>query len=119
MMHPLHNRVVVKLDPSIVTNIPGFIAPIKTDAWRGKDQAIESYNRGIVIAVGPGKKDPKTLRPMQMYFDAEDGRRALRAGDVVRFSEIEYPTFKEHGETFALITDGDVVGVEVSEAAGA
>lgn len=113
-MTPLNNRVLVKLDETIATNIPGFIVPIKTDAWRGKDGAIESYNRGTVVAAGPGKKDPKTLRHIPMHFDAVDGRRELRPGDVVRFSEIAYPEYTENGQRFAWITDADVVGVEVA-----
>lgn len=117
MMRPLHNRVVVELDETIPTNIAGLIIPIVTDKWRGKDGAIESYNRGTVIAVGPGKKDEKTGRPVQMHFDAGDGVRPLKAGDIVRFSELEYPEFKEDGKRYVLITDGDVVGVEALEPA--
>jgi len=116
MMIPLHDRVLVELDETIPTNIAGLIIPIKIDAWRGKGQAVESYNRGTVVSVGPGKKDPKTLRPTPMYFDAGDCRRTLQAGDVVRFSELEYPEHRENGKRYALITMGDVVGVEMPEA---
>lgn len=112
MMRPLQNRVVVELDETIPTPVPGFIIPIKCDGWRGKDGAIESYNRGTVIAVGPGKRDQKTGRFVQMHFNDGACARPLQAGDVIRFSELEYPEFREAGKRYALITDGDVVGVE-------
>lgn len=112
MMRPLQNRVLVELDETIPTPIPGFIIPIKVDAWRGKDGAIESYNRGTVVAAGPGKRHPKTGKPEPMHFDADGEIRPLRAGDVIRFSELQYPEHRENGKRYALITDGDVVGVE-------
>lgn len=115
-MRPLLDRVVIRLDETIPTNIPGLIIPIKTDAWRSKDQAVESYNRGTVISRGPGKRDPKTLQHVPLRFDAGDCIRPLQAGDVVRFSELEYPEFREDGERYVLICEGDVVGVEVQEA---
>lgn len=117
MMRPLHDRVLVELDETIPTNIAGLIIPIVTDKFRSKDGAVETYNRGTVVAVGPGKKDPKTGRPVPKYFDAADGVRPLRAGDVIRFSELEYYEFKEDGKRFVMITDADVALVEVLEAA--
>ena len=111
MLKPLLDRVLVKLDDSIPTNVPGLIIPIKVDTWRAKDKAVESYNRGTVASVGPGKRDSKGVcRPY--LFDAADGRRPLQIGDVIRFSELEYPEHRENGERYALITEADVVGVE-------
>ena len=115
MLTPLLDRVVIKLDDTI-PNKAGMIIRIVTDAWRAKDQAIESFNRGTVVSVGPGKRDPETLRPHSMRFDAGDCIRTLQAGDVVRFSELEYPEFKENGERYVLICQGDIVGVEVDDA---
>ena len=112
MMRPLHDRVLVELDETIPTNIAGLIIPIVTDKFRTRDGAVESYNRGTVVAVGPGKKDPKTLKPTNMRFDSGNGVRALQAGDIVRFSELEYPEHKENGKRYALITEADIVGVE-------
>ena len=114
MMIPLLDRVIVKLDETI-PNKAGMIIRIVTDKWRGKDQAIESYNRGKVVSAGPGKRDPETLKTVPMFFDAGDCIRTLQAGDVVRFSELEYPEFKENGERYALICEGDIVGVEVDD----
>ena len=115
MMTPLFDRVVIKLDDTI-PNTAGMIIRIVTDAFRTKDQAIESYNRGTVISVGPGKRDPESLGFITMHFDAGDCIRTLQAGDVVRFSELEYPEFKENGERYVLICQGDIVGVEVDDA---
>lgn len=117
MLKPLLDRVLVKLDDTIPTNVPGLIIPIKVDGWRAKDKAVESYNRGTVAAVGPGKRNQKTGAHQPFLFDAPDGRRPLRAGDVVRFSELEYPEHRENGERYALICEGDVVGVESLETA--
>lgn len=113
MMRPLNDRVIVELDETIPTNITGLIIPIVTDKFRAKEGAVESYNRGTVVSVGPGKRDPKTLKQTPLRFDAGDSVRPLQAGDVVRFSELEYPEFKEDGKRYALITEGDVVGVEM------
>ena len=115
MMTPLFDRVVIKLDDTI-PNKAGMIIRIVTDAWRAKDQAVESYNRGVVVSVGPGKRDPESLGFITMHFDAGDCIRTLQAGDVVRFSELEYPEFKEGGERYVLICQGDIVGVEVDDA---
>ena len=115
MLIPLLDRVVIKLDDTI-PNKAGMIIRIVTDAWRSKDQAIESFNRGTVVSVGPGKRDAETLVPYSMRFDAGDCIRTLQAGDVVRFSELEYPEFKENCERYVLICQGDIVGVEVDDA---
>ena len=114
-MTPLFDRVVIKLDDTI-PNKAGMIIRIVTDAWRAKDQAIESFNRGVVVSAGPGKRDSKTLKTVSMHFDAGNCIRTLQAGDVVRFSELEYPEFKEGGERYVLICQGDIVGVEVDDA---
>ena len=115
MMTPLFDRVVVKLDDTI-PNKAGMIIRIVTDAWRSKDQAVESYNRGVVVSTGPGKRDMENSGFTTMHFDAGDCIRTLKAGDVVRFSELEYPEFKENGERYVLICQGDIVGVEVDDA---
>ena len=115
MMTPLFDRVVVKLDDTI-PNRAGMIIRIVTDAWRSKDQAVESYNRGVVVSTGPGKRDMENSGFTTMHFDAGDCIRTLKAGDVVRFSELEYPEFKENGERYVLICQGDIVGVEVDDA---
>lgn len=111
MLKPLHDRVLVELDESI-PETGGIIVPIRTDRWTGRDGAIESYGRGRVAACGPGKRHPKTLQRQRMEFVSTDGLRPVREGDVIRFSELEYPEHREDGKRYALITEGDIVGVE-------
>jgi len=111
MMRPLLDRILVELDDSI-PNRAGIIIPIKVDRWTGKDGAVESYGRGKVVSCGPGKRHPKTGKTERMVFASDEGLRPVREGDVIRFSELQYPEHKEDGRRFALITEGDIVGVE-------
>ena len=113
MIRPLQDHVIVELDETIPTNIEGLIIPIVTTSFRSKNGAIEAQNRGTVVSVGPGKKCPNTGRNLPKHYDAADGIRTLRAGDIVFFGELEYYEFKEDGKRYAVITDSDVVGVEV------
>jgi len=111
MLKPLQDRVLVELDESI-PNSAGLIIPIKVDAFRSRDGAVESYNRGRVVAVGPGKRHPKTGVLITMVFSSPQGNRRLQPGDVIRFSELQYHEYKEEGKRYAIITESDVVGVE-------
>jgi co-chaperonin GroES (HSP10) len=115
MIRPLQDKVVVELDDSIPTRIAGFIIPIVTDRFRSKNGAIEAQNRGTVVSAGPGKQCPDTGRAMPKHFDAAEGIRTLRAGDIVFFSELEFYEFRENGKRYAVISDADVIGVEVIE----
>jgi chaperonin GroES len=107
MLKPTGNRIVIRLDENLKTGIEGFVLPPKTDAYRAKDGAVESMNRGTVIAIGPGARTKKdVLIPMQS-----------REGDVVRFSELEFHSWLEDGHKYALISENDIVGIEEAEAA--
>jgi co-chaperonin GroES (HSP10) len=100
----------VEVDESLPET--SLFIPIRTDKWTGKDNAIESYGRGKVVLCGPGKRNQKTGRPERMVFTSAQGIRPVQEGDVIRFSELEYPEHKEDGKRYALITEGDIVGVE-------
>lgn len=102
MLRPLRDRVLVRMDESL-PNTAGLYIPPDISKWRAKDGAIEGWNRGTVMAVGPGKRHPKTgaLLPTQ-----------VQVGAVVRFSELEYPEHRENGDRFALIQEGDILMVE-------
>lgn len=102
----------MELDESIPNEV-GLYIPIKVDRWTGKDGAIESYGRGKVVACGPGGRNQKTGRHERMLFTSTQGIRPVQEGDVIRFSELIYPEDKVDGKRYALITEGDVVGVEV------
>lgn len=110
MLKPTGNRIVVRLDENLPTAIEGFVLPPKTDAYRAKDGSVEGMNRGTVVAVGPGMRHPKTDKLIPM---------ATQVGDVVRFSELEYHTFTEDGHKYVLISEMDVLGVEMPHPAEA
>ena len=95
MIHPTQNRVFVRIFDSINTPIPGFVIPPKTDKWTGTAEAVYSENRGTVAFIGPD-------------IDTDQ----LKVGDVIRFSELQYPTVEVEGEKYIVITDMDIVGVE-------
>jgi chaperonin GroES len=102
MFKPLHDRVLVLLDESM-PNAASMIIPLDVTKWRGRDNAIESMNRGTIADVGPGKRHPKTARLRAMQS---------KAGDVIRFSELEYPNERIDGRTYVLISESDIVGLE-------
>jgi co-chaperonin GroES (HSP10) len=104
MLKPTGNRIVVRMDENIQTGIDGFVLPSKTDAWRAKDGAITGEGRGVVVAVGPGARHPKTDKLIPM---------ATLIGDVVRFSDLQYHSWTEDGDKYALISEMDVLGVEM------
>lgn len=99
-MRPLRNNVIVKIDDSLPTET-GIFLPHTTKKWReAKDQI---GNRGTVIHVGQGKRHEKTavlLKPQ------------CKEGDVVRFSELEYPYVIRDGIKYVVINDQDIVGIE-------
>jgi co-chaperonin GroES (HSP10) len=115
---PLLDRVLVELDESI-PEVGGIYIPIATDRWIGRDGHVESYGRGRVVACGPGKRHPKTLRHQRLEFQGPTMVRPVQPGDMIRFSELEYPEHKANGMRYALITEGDIVGVEVDSQTGA
>lgn len=110
MMRPLLDRIVVEVDESLPET--SLFIPIRTDKWTARDGAVESYGRGKVVACGPGKRHAKTGKNERMVFQSADGIRPVQEADVIRFSELQYPDFKEDGKKYILITEGDIVGVE-------
>lgn len=108
MLKPLKDKVLVLLDEVIASAAgSGIYIPPKTDAWRGKNGAIEGENRGVVLAVGPGlRTDAGYFMPM-----------SVKPGDVVRFSELEYPSETVDGRRHVLIGESDILWVEEAEEA--
>lgn len=100
MIRPLRDRVVVRMDDSIPNAANIFLAP-NTKAWREAQDQIA--NRGTVVSVGEGKRHKKTGCIMPV---------SCKPGDAIRFSELQYPTLQHNGETFVLIMDADIVGIE-------
>lgn len=102
MLRPLQDRLVVRMDESL-PNQAGLILKPDVSKWRSKDGAIEGWNRGTVVRVGPGKPHPKSgvLLPV-----------TVKEGDVVRFSELAYPTEMVDGRTHVLIGESDIMFIE-------
>ena len=102
MLKPLLDKVLVQLDDSLPNQAGIHLAP-DVSKWR---EALDQIgNRGTVVAVGPGKRHPKTGQCMPV---------SVEVGDVVRFSELEFPRHFEDGKTYVLISDMDVAGVEMA-----
>lgn len=100
MIKPLQDRILVLMDDTL-PNVAGiFLAP---DVSKWREATDQIGNRGTVVAVGPGKRHPKTLELMPM---------TTKVGDVVRFSELQYHEHKEDGKRYAVISEMDVTGVE-------
>lgn len=111
MMQPLKDNLVVCLDESIPSAAKfGLILPSKTDAWRAKGGAVEGENRGVVVCIGPGRRNEETGEPMGM---------SVQPGDIVRFGELEYPSETVDGRKHVLISEMDVLWVEEQEPAEA
>ncbi len=99
-MKPLRNNLIVKIDESLPTQ-GGIYLPVNTEQWR--EATDQLGNRGVVIKVGEGKRHPKTAVLMLPQCNE---------GDVVRFSELEYPSFRVDGIKYHVISDQDIVGIE-------
>jgi chaperonin GroES len=107
MLKPLADRILVELDESIPSAARfGLILPPKTDAYRARDGAVEGENRGIVVSVGPGRRSSETGECIPLE---------VKEGDVVRFSELEYPSEAVNGRKHVLISEMDVLWVEEAE----
>lgn len=104
MLKPLADRILVELDESIPSAAKfGLILPPKTDAYRARDGAVEGENRGTVVSVGPGKRSQETGECIPVD---------VSVGDVVRFSELEYPSESVNGRKHVLISEMDILWVE-------
>jgi co-chaperonin GroES (HSP10) len=99
-MKPLRNNLCVKIDESLPNHAGIYLAP-NTQKWRVADDQLG--NRGRVIQVGAGKRHPKTGVLMSPQ---------CKEGDIVRFSELEYPSIDVNGERLLIVNEKDIVGIE-------
>ena len=99
MIRPLGNRLYVRLDESL-PNQAALHLPADVSKWRESTDQIG--NRGTVVAVGPGRVS-KTGQRIPM---------SVNVGDVVRFSELEYPRQQENGTDYVLISEMDITFIE-------
>ena len=106
MLNPLKDNVLVLLDETIPSANFGFLVAPQTAAFRAKDGAIESENRGVIVKVGPGRKNSETGEYLEM---------SVSVGDIVRFGELEFHTDKVDGRKYALISEMDILWIEDPE----
>jgi chaperonin GroES len=84
---PLADRVIVKADPAEEKTKSGIIIP---------DTAKEKPQRGVVLAVGPGKKDEPTT---------------VKVGDKVLYGKYSGTELNVEGEDFLIMRESDILAV--------
>jgi chaperonin GroES len=82
---PLHDRVIVKPAPADEKTAGGIIIP---------DTAKEKPQRGVVIAVGPGKKDEPV---------------SIKKGDTVLYSKYAGTEIQLNGEEMLIMRESDIM----------
>ena len=91
-LNPLHDRVVVKRIQADTKTTGGIIIP---------DNATEKPDQGIVVAVGPGKRNPDgAVIPMSVNVD-----------DKVLFGKFAGQAVKIKGEEVLILTEEEIYAV--------
>jgi chaperonin GroES len=90
---PLADRVVLKPVESESVTASGIIIP---DTVSGKDKP----ERGVVVAVGPGKYDEDTLIPM-----------TVKVGDTVIFSKYGFDQVKIDGTEYIVLSESNILAI--------
>jgi chaperonin GroES len=84
---PLHDRVIVKPEPATEKTAGGIIIP---------DTAKEKPQRGLVVAVGPGKKDEPVT---------------VKKGDQVLYGKYSGTEFRYEGEQLLIMRESDILAI--------
>jgi chaperonin GroES len=82
---PLHDRVIVKPAPANEKTAGGIIIP---------DTAKEKPQRGVVVAVGPGKKDEPV---------------SIKKGDTVLYTKYAGTEIQLNGEELLIMRETDIM----------
>ena len=91
-LNPLHDRVVVKRVNADTQTAGGIIIP---------DNATEKPDQGIVVAVGPGKRNSEgAVIPMSVSID-----------DKVLFGKFAGQQVKIKGEEVLILTEEEIYAV--------
>lgn len=91
-IRPLHDRVIVKRLEAETTTASGIVLP---------DSAGEKPDQGVVLAVGPGKRDDSgKIIPMD-----------VKVGDNVLFGKYSGQTVKVSGEEVLVMREEDIMGI--------
>ena len=84
---PLHDRVIIKPEPSVEKTAGGIIIP---------DTAKEKPQLGIVLAAGPGKKDEPVT---------------VKQGDKVLYGKYAGTEFQYEGQQLLIMRESDILAV--------
>ncbi|HEV8666616.1 MAG TPA: co-chaperone GroES [Candidatus Paceibacterota bacterium] len=91
-MTPLGDRVLVKPQANETTTAFGIIIP---------DTAKEKPETGVVVAVGPGKKNESgNVVPV-----------GVQVGDKVMFSKYGFDEVKVSGQEYYLISEANILAI--------
>ena len=91
-LNPLHDRVVVKRIQADTKTTGGIIIP---------DNATEKPDQGIVVAVGPGKRNPDgAVIPM-----------SVNVNDKVLFGKFAGQVVKIKGEEVLILNEEEIYAV--------
>ena len=86
-IRPLADRVIIEPAPAETKTASGIIIP---------DTAPEKPQKGIVVAVGPGKKD----EPM-----------SVSVGDVVLYGKYSGTEFKYESGDYLIMREADIMAI--------
>ncbi|MBP7642408.1 MAG: co-chaperone GroES [Saprospiraceae bacterium] len=84
-MKPINDRVVVKPAPAETKTKGGIIIP---------DTAQEKPQKGVVVAVGPGK---------------DDNKMTVKKGDTVLYGKYAGQEISYEGEDFLIMREDDIL----------
>ena len=91
-IRPLHDRIIIKRSAPETRTASGIVIP---------DSAGEKPEQGIVLAVGPGKRDER----------GERIRPDVKVGDTVLFGKYAGQGVKLDGDEVLVLREEDILGV--------
>jgi chaperonin GroES len=92
-LRPLADRVIVKQSEAEEKTKSGIVLP---------DTAKEKPTKGKVVAVGPGKLDEKSGKPMEL---------GVRVNDTVYYGKYSGTDVEIDGQKFVILRESDLLGV--------
>ena len=93
-LEPMNDKVVVERDESEDVTAGGIVLP---------DSAKDKANRGLIVAVGPGK----------VLDDGSRGEMQVKVGDRVLFTSYAPETIEFGDEEYLLMSESDILAVIV------
>jgi len=91
-LNPLHDRVVIKRIEADTKTASGLFIP---------DNAKEKPDQGVVLAVGPGKRNPNgDVMPLTVQVD-----------NRVLFGKFAGQQVKINGEELLILTEEEIYGI--------